>query len=137
MGAMSSFDDFMDSLKEIESDTFLEEISEGMGEVVKDLIQSGFQSQTDPYGNGWAPRRGTYAHPPLDKSGEMKGSFLVGTNATGVKVTNPTLYSPFQQYGTRTIDARAMLPDNAKGLGDWDKPLRESADATFKKKMAA
>lgn len=139
MNTPAAYDDFIALCSELESDEFLEDLSEKLGMEIEALVQNGFRTATAPNGQPWAPRklargRSTPPHLPLDKSGEMKGSFHVETNKTGVRVTNPVIYSGFQNYGTRFIDARPMLP-GADGLGTWEQPLREVAQDHFNSKL--
>lgn len=127
----ASFDDVISAIGELESQEFLEGMAKEMSAVVEDLVEKGFQTATDPYGNPWAPRklaegRRQPPHLPLRKTYQLHDSFRVESSAQGVKVTNPVAYAPFINDGTRNMDARAMLPGE-KGLGDWEEPLREAA----------
>jgi hypothetical protein len=131
MSNPAAYDELIHALSDLESNEFLEEMSERLGETVKGLIDEGFQSNITPYGETWAPRRSGGSWPLLEKSGEMRASFHIETNAAGVKATNPVEYASYQNYGTRYISARAMLPDGSKGLGEWEEPLRASARETF------
>lgn len=130
MSELSGADEMIAALQGLEGDELLDDVAHEMAEVIPGLIRDGFQGAHDPYGTPWAPRRGRYSWPVLDRSGDMKGSFDVGSNAVGVKVVNPVVYSPFHQGGTRFIDARAMLPQG-QDLGTWEQPLREAADVAF------
>lgn len=140
MSNPAMYDEFISDLAKIESQEFLEDLSEELGETVDELIQSGFTRATDPYGDPWAPRklargRTTPPHLPLQKTMEMRESFAVHTSAEGVKVTNPVIYTGYIQGGTRFIPAREMLPDPARGLGDWEEHLREKAQKVMNETM--
>jgi hypothetical protein len=126
-------------LDSIADASFLEEIASECAGEIEGLIQRGFQTATDPYGQVWAPRklaagRTTPPNFPLDRTGEMKGSFHVEPSAQGVRVENPVIYSPFINYGTRFMDARAMLPTE-DGLGEWERPLTDAAQRVFNSQL--
>jgi hypothetical protein len=136
-----AFTDLVESLTELESPAFLEEMSAELGATISGLIQDGFSKATDPYGHVWAPRklargRSTPPHLPLNLTGAMKGSFVVSTSHDGVRVDNPVVYTGFHQTGTRFIDARKMLPDES-GLGDWEEPMRRTALGVMAKHLNA
>ncbi len=139
MSNPASFDEFMHAITELESNAFLQELSAELGDKIEELIQEGFRTATAPNGQTWAPRklakgRKTPPHLPLDKSGDMKGSFRTETSAESIKVNNPVIYTGFQNYGTRFIDARPMLPGE-DGLGTWEQPLRETAQSFMNSKL--
>lgn len=115
---------------ELGDTSFLEEVGEEMSHELERLIAQGFSDATDPYGRPWAPRKKPYPWAPLDKTGDTKGSFHVEHSASGIAVQNPVLYSPFLHYGTRFMDARAMLPVD-DDLGDWEAPLTAAAQRVF------
>jgi hypothetical protein len=134
-----AFDDLIETLTQLESTEFLEELAKEMGSKVDELVRDGFSKATDPYGDPWAPRklargRVTPPHLPLRKTDTMHDSFHVESNAAGLKVTNPVVYTPFQNDGTRFIDARGMVPDD-RGLGEWEDPLRKVAQQVFNSKL--
>lgn len=129
MSDTAAFSDFVSMLSELEDESFLEGLADELGEKIDELIQNGFRTATAPNGQPWAPRklaRGRTAPPhlPLDRSGSMRGSFHRESSVESIKVTNPVAYTGYQNYGTRYIDARAMLP-GSDGLGTWEQPLRD------------
>ena len=126
----AAYDDFISMLAELEEPSFLEDVAENLGIEVKKLIDEGFVSNSTPYGEQWV-RGGRYPWPVLQKTGAMRAGFHVETNSAGVKVTNPVEYATYQNNGTRYISANAMVPDNSRGLGDWEEPLRNSARDTL------
>lgn len=137
----AGFQRLLSDLDSLQDREFIEEVAEEMGDTVEDLIAKGFASATDPYGIVWPPRklargRRIPPHPPLDKSGDLKGSFHVEHNAGGLKVHNPVIYAPVQNYGNLagTIDARAMLPREGE-VGDWEQPLTDAAQRVFNRRM--
>jgi hypothetical protein len=67
----------------------------------------------------------------------MHDSFHVESNASGVKVTNPVVYAPVQNYGNLagTLAARGMLPHEGE-LGNWEEPLRKTAQEYFNSKIS-
>lgn len=135
-----AFDYLIEQVEGLADEGFLAEVAAEMADEVERLIQRGFQTATDPYGNVWAPRklaagRRVPPHPPLDDSGLMRSEFHVEHSSAGVKVDNPVVYSPFQNYGTKTIDARAMLPDE-RDLGEWEQPLTDAAQRVFNRHLS-
>lgn len=82
--------------------------------VVRELIQDGFATQTDPIGRRWAPRKKFYPWPILHKTGAMQEAWLVrGLRKEGVVFSNRQPYSGYHQDGTRYMSARKMIPDQS------------------------
>lgn len=126
-----SYDEMIHALSELESPEFLEGLAHELGVKVDELIEKSFTSATAPDGHPWAPRklaRGAHQPPhlPLRKSYDMHDSFHTETNQTGVRVTNPVPYTPFQLDGTRYITARPVLPPEGD-LQNWEEPLQHTA----------
>jgi hypothetical protein len=89
------------------------------------LVDEGFAERRDPYGEPWAPTK--RPNPILEKTGEMRNGWsLARVDGRGFSMVNATGYAPFQQYGTRHIVIRRMVPTKARGLGPiWGPRLRE------------
>src|SRR5258706_12295304 len=79
------------------------------------LIQDSFRQETSPVQVPWAPiqRKG----PILQKTGRVRNSFDVNPSELGIVIRNSTDYAQYQQYGTRSIQARTMIPDKSPGCG--------------------
>ena len=85
-------------------------INQVVKETIEGLIAREFSTQTDPDGNGWQAPARDYGHPLLDDTGRLKGSWKVTVDGDSVIMSNSTPYSGYQQFGTRRIPARRMVP---------------------------
>lgn len=114
---MSGIDRLSALVKRLRSvNAMRQEVSYRLAKETLGLIDDGFKRQTNPYGVRWAPieRSGKI----LDKTGRLKGSWVpsnVGPN--GFKIVSTASYGGFQQYGTKHIAVRKMVPTEGGGLG--------------------
>ena len=89
-----------------------------VGTMAQNSIVDNFIQQGRP--KKWAPRKQTYSHPPLDKTGKMKSSIDQKPIPNGVSVgTRGIFYAGFQQKGTKKMVARPFVmvqPDDVKEI---------------------
>jgi phage gpG-like protein len=143
MSSNPAFDGFLNALARLESPEFLEDLSEQLAHTVEGLLEKSFTSATSPAtGKVWEPRklargRQQPPHLPLYKSHDMHDSFVVESNAAGVRVTNDVFYAGFQNDGTRDgrLPARGMVPRQGE-LGTWEEPIDDTAREFLASKLA-
>ncbi len=104
---------------------------EGLAQETMTLIQEGFQTSTDPYGQPWvADKKG--GHSPLQATGALRSGFTVTQGATGFTISNDAPGFAAHNFGWVKIPKRQMLPDSIKGLPEaWSKRLESSATHTL------
>lgn len=95
---------------------------------VKELIQQGFEKESDPYGNKWAAWKGDYQSKTgkiLDNTNNMKNSFTVNTRGHSMLyIRNSMPYSGYHQHGTKKMVARLIMPKDGGPLPDnWKEEL--------------
>lgn len=104
----------------------LEVISKNLAEQTVELVRQGFEHESDPYGNDWAPlkyRDGRI----LQDSGRMRDTWhWEDVSARGYTVAPGVDYAVYHQDGTRTIPARPMVPDQDLP-DDWKRALSDIA----------
>lgn len=91
-------------------------VSRDVAQDIRRRITRQFTTETDPYGNAWAPytagsiRRGR--RPPLltDTARMRRGIRVRPSSGAGVEITVPAPYAGFHQTGTSTMARRAILP---------------------------
>lgn len=151
---MANFKKAVGLLRRAASDGARQAMNEAAKTAALALVEKGFATSTDPYGNAWADKvDGTRA--TLDKSGTMRGSFEGIATAKGWRIFNGADYSGYHQHGTRGrpvnpdqakrdkggrfkkilrkggLPARKMVPEKGN-LGVWAQPILEAMRARFK-----
>ena len=104
---------------------YLDGLGRELAPKVSDLIEDGFSRETDPYGVGWAIRKRNYPWPILSRTPTMRYAFRIWADRNGLRIDNREIYFEWQQGGTKdkTLVPRMMVPEEVRGLGDWDAPL--------------
>ncbi len=122
---MSSLSDLADRLEGMQSNAFHTAIAWSVGREVLRQIDYGFETRSDPYGAYWKERKGSYPWPTLEKTRELRNSFLVTDVRPGsVRIESHCEYGGFHQGGTKHIDIRRMVPVESRGLGVWGPRLK-------------
>jgi len=88
------------------------------------LAEEGFELQTDPYGQWWAP---TVTGRSFDQRDGLKNALRVSrTRLRDLVVLDLDHYAyRFHQGGTIYLPARLMIPIVKKGLGTWGAEYHE------------
>lgn len=135
---MANFRDLMARLDDLA--TVPSRVSKDVAEKVAKLIDDGFSSGTDPYGNAWEPladatlARGR-SEPALTDSSDMREAVSVKPLAgSGIQITSSSPYSTFHQTGTRRMPARPFLPDGGELPDEWQDAIDKSLAAAVKGK---
>lgn len=98
------------------------EIRAGVQAEALRLSTETFDTQRDPYGTAWAPTKaGT---PPLRG---LKAQMEVVPRVDGFALVNNDPVAAYQNYGTRTIPARAFVPKP----GDLPKKWQTAFETVF------
>ena len=65
-------------------------------------------------------------YPLLQRTGALRGSVIVSSDETSIRLSIPLYYAKFHQFGTSRMPARPIAPFSAKGrplrrgpAGDW------------------
>lgn len=110
-------------------------MSREMSFAIKDLIEEGFDTRTDPDGKKWKRRKKAQPWPILSKTKEMRNSFRVKGTKEVIDITNSVERTKFHQYGTKNMVARKMVPGK-KMSKKWAKRLDKIARAQFQRHYA-
>lgn len=117
-------------LEAIASGSFKHDLYDRIGRRLHALVQQGWDSESDPYGDPWAPT--TRANPILDETGAMRGSSTYEVTAEGITFTVADWKAAFHQYGTsRGIVPRKMLPDEGVPVA-WQAVIQDEVTAFFR-----
>ncbi len=113
--------DLVAKLDRVGSQEWRTSLCRQLAEKSLDLIDRGFQAQSNPYGDGWTETK--QPNPILEKTGTMRGAFrITGASAAGFTIRNETSYAGFHQYGTSKLPVRAMTPTDAAGMPvSWER----------------
>jgi len=117
----------IDKVERLAAPETIAEMSQKMAAESLRLIDQGFTSRTDPYGEGWRPTK--RPNPVLEETGQLRHGWTVDhIGANGFQLSNATEYAKFHQGGTKTLVIRRMIPTTTRGLGPiWGPRLREIA----------
>lgn len=128
----------------------LQQCSKAMAEETVDLVKEGFRTETDPYGDPWAPKARDDGRKVLSgKTSRLKTGWKVETTTDGFyDVSASVEYAEYHQSPRKRTVRRAdgrfgrgngrlkrpkrmMVPEASKGLPrDWSEALEEvAADA--------
>ena len=77
--------------------------------LMKQALLATFDQGRDPYGKTWAPRVLSYGHPPLNKTGDLRGSIDVKATAGGLAQSAGDPKATWHQDGTKRMPARPFL----------------------------
>lgn len=123
---MASLKDFIGRLDRLAQSDWRRSVAVSVADTGLRLINDGFENETNPYGERWEPLKRPRPGKILHKTGTLQGSFIAPAIAPDrVVIVSTTDYGQYQQYGTRTITPRMMLPESRRGLGNWEKPIGE------------
>lgn len=78
---------------------FRAEMSRVLAAEALKLVQMGFRTSTDPYGNAWAALKHRKGKPLLDTA-RLRSSFSAHSDMSGFVVGTNVTYAKFHQYGT-------------------------------------
>lgn len=114
----------------------MEDLCQEMAEETLELIDQEFDTDVDPRGVGWAPRKGRRTNPLLEDTGDFRGNFgIFEVNKAGYTIANYTPYAGYLQRGTERSPARRTVPGSGEGLGRWGEPLQKIARDFIKHKL--
>lgn len=99
----------------------LPEIADRSADKADKALKKGFDAGTDPYGSGWAARKGSYAHPILKKTRKLKKSMKAVASGLNIVSSYGMGYGTYHQTGTATPMAQRMIiPSKGRGIpGKW------------------
>lgn len=131
-------------------------LSNVLGAAAMTELQRGFRGSRDPYGEPWAPIKGSpkasggrkrgaggrflktkkvsrVGGKPLLDTGRLRASFSYSPSSAGVRIGTTVRYASAHQYGVRSkrLPARPMVPTRARGLGMWQAPLEAATKRFF------
>lgn len=116
-------------------------MSKDMAEELLGKVQDGFRSQSDPYGQPWAPKKRSDGRSILvgNTARLRRGWHVEKTNAHGFKIIPSVRYAlphqdpkPRARWGGKSLPRRAMVP--YRGLpADWKRSMNEVAKDHLRK----
>jgi phage gpG-like protein len=111
----------------------LPEISEQLAEESLNLTREGFDKGRDPYGRRWKARKGrATGRALLVRSGLMRGSVFVKSEARQFTVGFARGYATFLQRGTSKMVMRMLVPTATRGLpARWAREYEDVALDVF------
>jgi len=119
---VSTLHDYIAKLQRVADGGLVSAIAHDVATEGLKVIDRGFATETDPYGNHWRalkePAR-THGSGILDDTGVMRRAFFAFPAGTSVRFVNQSVQACAQNYGRREINlpSRRMLPDVKMGLG--------------------
>jgi phage gpG-like protein len=105
-------------------------ISESGAEELLNLVADGFRSETDPYGQGWQPKKRPDGRKTLSgKTSRLKKFAKKRVDKNGFTIGPTVDYAaPHQNPKRGTRPRRMMVPSKSRGLPRaWSKTLEELA----------
>lgn len=112
-------------LNALMSTEFTEKLSAGIGNAALALIETEFNTATDPYESPWAPTK--RPNPILVDTGTLKSTFTLEVNPDSAIIRNATPYGGYHQAGTSKMPQRMILPDSGMPV-KWDEEFRKALD---------
>lgn len=101
----------------------------------QELVQLGFKTETDPYGNRWAPKKKKNGKPILVNTGRMKKSFRYKTGLSQVKISNLKKYAIYHLTGIPgKMPPRLFVPFK-KSSKLWNKFIRGRVDKALQRAL--
>jgi len=97
----------------------LDLVGKQLAEETIELIRDGFESETDPYGNPWAPLKLRTGRILSDKGGLRSSWHQVSSSRRGFEVASGKLYAKWHQGGTGIYGPRKqrIVPKRSRALG--------------------
>jgi len=90
-------------------------LSQVLGAAAIKLVNDGFRTSTDPYGEKWARLRHRKGQPLLD-TGRLRASFTVRPTGAGFRIDASASYAVYHQHGTKPHKRGARVAaQNARG----------------------
>lgn len=108
------------------------EIAKKVRPVVRRLVNKGFQSQKDPYGNKWED---TKSGQKFDEFNGLQQSITVNKTIDSVTVKTSKFYTLYHQDGTKHLPSRKIVPISI-GDNTWDAPIKKVIDKEVAKILA-
>jgi hypothetical protein len=115
-----------------------EELCQELAEESLELIRHGFNTESDPQGEPWAPRVPTSkrTNPLLKDTRTLMHDFVIfGVNSNGFGIINDTPYAGYIHHGTSKMVSRHVVPGAGEGLGEWGPKLQEVTRDWIAKKL--
>lgn len=111
-----------------------EPLYDRIGKRLHELVEKGWETRTDPYGQGWKPTQ--QPNPILEETAAMRGKVAHEVVSNGITLKVDDWKAAFHQYGTkRGIVPRRMLPSGELPEA-WAEAIQEEADAFFDEWLA-
>lgn len=114
-------------------------VSREAAPAIKALIAEQFSSESDPYGNAWAPyspgsiKRGRKP-PLLDETGALKDAQVEPLPGAGISVTFGPEYAGFHQTGWKWAPARRLFP-NGPLPATWRAALQSIHERVIRERL--
>lgn len=112
-----------------------------MGAEALKLVQMGFRSSVDPYGQRWAPLQHRKGKPLLD-TGRLRNSFSYQAYPDGFEIGSGASYAKFHQYGTngrrsastqrRFVNAKGKFTTKEKAVSEGKVAMARSLRESFR-----
>lgn len=108
------------------------QIAKKVRPVIRRLVNKGFDTQKDPYGNKWDE---TKTGQKFDKDNGLQQSITVNATTDSVTVKTSKFYTLYHQEGTTHLPSRKIVPTSI-GNNTWDKPIKKVIDKEIAKVLA-
>lgn len=128
-GDFDRLDEMIAAFERLASRRTKEQLVRELGAEALELVDEGFEAGRDPSGRAWAPPR-YRSGPPLQRSGRLRGSFVLVLRSHGFEIVSRLPYAFPLQAGIRrrrgTV-VRRMVPDAGEITRRWDAAFRKHA----------
>jgi hypothetical protein len=119
---VSTLRDYIEKLERVADGGLTSSIAREVAVEGLKVIDQGFATETDPYGNRWRPLKEParkHGAGILDDTGVMRRAFFAFPAGTSVRFVNNSVQACAQNYGRSEVNlpSRRMLPDIKMGLG--------------------
>lgn len=100
----------------------------------QELVQLGFKTETDPYGNRWPLKKKKDGKPTLVHTGKMKKNFRYKGYLTRVSISNAKKYSIYHLTGipNKNMPPRIFMPFK-KSSKIWNNYILRMVDKKLKR----
>jgi len=112
----------IDNLKTLGSAESQDKLKQALAEQELKNIGIRFDTETDPSGASWEPRKDNKDHKLLDLTGKLKGSFNI-KKGEQYSIVNSSGYAGFHQSGTSKMPARKFFDEDKSSSPEENKEI--------------
>lgn len=112
----------------------LPKASQSIEDDISEDIDEKFRAGKDPYGKPWPPRKLSYPHPILNRTGFLMKSFHVRViKKDDILIENTAPYAGYVHRGTRFNPPRRLIPTRSTLPATWKRIIEKNLRRQWKK----